>query len=71
MKYCQNLAMARFDMNIHQPVSRDEAKTMDTTSFWNTVKEDITGLHGYCGHGQAVFAHLFRGYDAGFYGYLR
>lgn len=76
MQNCASLAMSVFDMTIHQPKSHEEAKSMNTTYWWNKTRHEIAGLEGPDGeeyhwaNGQAGFAHIVRGYDAGFYGYL-
>ncbi|KAK4500732.1 hypothetical protein PRZ48_008922 [Zasmidium cellare] len=72
--WLQSLHIALFDMAVHQPSSHEEAKEMNTTKLWNNLKSEILGMHGpegdEWGHGQAIFGHLFSGYDAGFYSYL-
>ncbi|KAK0389007.1 hypothetical protein NLU13_2584 [Sarocladium strictum] len=65
---------ALFDLMIHSPPSHEEALSMDTTSIWNTTRQDIVGLAlsdepGEESLAHAAFGHLFRSYDAGFFAY--
>ncbi|KAF2167404.1 hypothetical protein M409DRAFT_36542 [Zasmidium cellare ATCC 36951] len=72
--WLQSLHIAIFDMTIHQPKSHEQARNINTTKLWNALKSAILGIDApegdEGGHGQAIFGHLFSGYDAGFYSCL-
>jgi len=67
-----------FDMAIHTPKSHEEAEAFHVAEMFNDLRTEISGLKGpealgkpsNWGNGQATFAHLIGGYDAGYYGYL-
>ena len=68
-----------YDMTVHQPESHEAVKNFDTSSMYNKLRYEISGIQGPevklnkwdWGHGEATFGHLIGGYDAGYYGYLR
>jgi metallopeptidase MepB len=66
-------------MNIHQPSSLEEAKSVDLAAIWNRLRKEIQLIdgpevlgQGYTwGHGYTTFSHLMSSdYDAGYYAYL-
>jgi metallopeptidase MepB len=67
-----------FDMAVHEPASHEAIEETDCALLYNTIRNEISGLDGPeavgyppdWGHGEATFAHLLGGYDAGYYGYL-
>ena len=67
-----------FDMTVHSPSSHADLEALDPTVVYNKLRAEIAMLEGPeaigmpwdWGHGQACFAHLIGGYDAGYYGYL-
>lgn len=57
-----------FDLRVHT-----SKEALDYTEFWNKLREDValTSIgDAQLPEGQASFAHLVGGYDAGYYGYL-
>lgn len=79
LSYLRQLQVSIFDMAVHQPVSHDAIKALDTSELYNSLREEITQLEGpemqgeyrySWGHGEATFFHLMSDYDAGYYGYL-
>ena len=67
-----------FDMRVHEPAAHADVEAIDTTELFNKLRAQVVpiagpeavGLGWAWGHGQATFAHLVGGYDAGYYGYL-
>ena len=55
--------LSLFDMIIHGE------KEVDIEKTWNDLKTEVMGLKTIGGKGFAGFAHVFKGYDAGYYGY--
>ncbi|KAL2203206.1 zincin [Sarocladium strictum] len=65
---------ALFDLTIHSPNSHEQALSMDMTRIWNLTRSEIVGLAlsdkpGDESLAHAVFGHIFRKYDAGFFAY--
>jgi metallopeptidase MepB len=64
--YLRQLFFAKFDIKVHTDKDGE-----DYTALWNTMRESISMVKGpeKFGPGQASFAHITGGYDAGYYGY--
>lgn len=68
------IRLALFDLTIHAP-SPEEGRTatdQDTTLLWNTLRRDTVGLADgdAMTAGQAGFQHIYKNYDAGYFGYV-
>lgn len=62
--------LALFDLATHSTQAMSET---DITNLWNTLKRDVIGLqdeHGTVRAGQAGFPHIFKKYDASYFGYV-
>lgn len=67
-----------FDMLVHEPADAASLSSLDISSTYNRLRQEIVKLDGPealgkgfdWGNGQATFGHLIGGYDAGYYGYL-
>lgn len=74
----RQLHFGLFDMTVHTPKSHAEVEAMDFSRLYNELRVQVAGIKGPeaqgekldWGNGQATFAHLVGGYDAGYYGYL-
>ncbi|KIM89266.1 hypothetical protein PILCRDRAFT_61316 [Piloderma croceum F 1598] len=66
MFYLRQLFFAKFDIKVHTDQDGE-----DYTALWNTLRESISLVKSpkKLGPGQASFAHITGGYDAGYYGY--
>ncbi|TDL22641.1 Metalloprotease [Rickenella mellea] len=65
--YLRQLFFAKFDIKVHT-----DKEATDYTLLWNELRQSITLLKssGDLMPGQATFAHLTGGYEAGYYGYI-
>lgn len=62
--------LALFDLAVHSTQAMSET---DITNLWNTIKRDVIGLKdepGMARAGQAGFPHIFKKYDAAYFGYV-
>lgn len=62
--------LALFDLGIHSTQAMSESHI---TNLWNTLKRDVIGLqdeYGMARAGQAGFPHIFKKYDASYFGYV-
>ncbi|KAK0620909.1 thimet oligopeptidase [Immersiella caudata] len=68
------LAVALFDMAVHNPESHEHLLQLDTAKLYNDLLEETAGLVNpdptSRGHPHVHFGHLLHGYDAGYYSYL-
>ena len=63
--YLRQLFFAKFDIKVHT-----DQQATDYTALWNSMREETSLVKGgKPGPGQASFAHITGGYDAGYYGY--
>lgn len=63
--YLRQLFFAKFDIKVHT-----DQEAADYTALWNSMREETSLVKGgEPGPGQASFAHITGGYDAGYYGY--
>jgi metallopeptidase MepB len=74
-----NLALAMFDMQVHEPESRQALEEMGMGGLMGRLRAELTGVEGFEAVGKApdwstgyvVFPHMVASdYDAGMYGYL-
>lgn len=73
--YLRQVALATFDMEIHQPLSQDACKNLDIAARYKELRQSIEqfgGLEGKGNWGQGVanWGHIMGEYDAGYYSYL-
>ena len=72
-----NLFLATYDMRVHHPSSREELESMDFNVQFNSLRNEMLGLHGGeslgegwgWAHGESSFRLIMAGYDAGYYAY--
>lgn len=65
------IRLALFDLTIHAPAEEKTATDEETTLLWHTLRRDVIGLQdgGAMNPGQAGFQHIYKNYDAGYFGY--
>lgn len=65
------IRLALFDLTIHAPAEGKTATDEETTLLWHTLRRDVIGLQdgGVMNPGQAGFQHIYKNYDAGYFGY--
>lgn len=76
--YLRQLHVAIYDMTVHQPVSHEAAKLLDTSEVYNSLLTELTAAEGpesqsqshQWAHGDAIMPHLVGSYDVGLYGYI-
>ena len=76
--HMQNIALAMFDMRVHEPESRPALEAMDMAAEYSRLRAELTGLEGFEAIGEArleqrrpSFLHMVASdYDAGCTGYL-
>lgn len=66
------IRLALFDLIIHAPTEGRTATNDETTLLWHKLRRDIIGLQdgGSMNAGQAGFQHIYKNYDAGYFGYV-
>lgn len=66
------IRLALFDLTIHAPTENRTATDDETTLLWHTLRRDIIGLPdgSSMNAGQAGFQHIYKNYDAGYFGYV-
>lgn len=65
------IRLALFDLTIHAPTEGKTATDDETTLLWHKLRRDVIGLQdgGAMNPGQAGFQHIYKNYDAGYFGY--
>lgn len=66
------IRLALFDLTIHAPAEGKTATDNETTLLWHTLRRDVIGLEdsNAANPGQAGFQHIYKNYDAGYFGYV-
>lgn len=67
------IRLSMFDLAIHAPLDGKTVTEDETTVLWNMLRRDVVGLqqnNTRMTAGQAGFRHIYRGYDAGYFGYV-
>lgn len=70
LSYLRQLHFALFDMKVHTDYAG--TNTSQLTNFWNSLRTQVAFLDPSPENppGEASFAHIMGGYEAGYYGYL-
>lgn len=65
------IRLALFDLSIHAPTGEKTATDEETTLLWHTLRQEVIGLQDgdAMNPGQAGFQHIYKNYDAGYFGY--
>lgn len=66
------IRLALFDLTIHAPTEGETATDDETTLLWHILRRDVIGLQdgNAMNPGQAGFQHIYKNYDAGYFGYV-
>ncbi|CUA68218.1 metallopeptidase MepB [Rhizoctonia solani] len=71
MFYLRQIFFGKFDIKVHTQDSQGAAVEHNYSTLWDKLREETSLVKsgGNPTHGQATFAHITGGYDAGYYSY--